>query len=108
MGGARRMPEASQPGSAGPSSTPSAHGVVLDARRHLEIAGVTHVDTFTEDTIVLSTELGTLTIRGHALRIQHVDLNTSRFVADGDVDGLQYSRRRPRAADETLWRRLWR
>lgn len=102
------MSEAAKPGAAGLSSNPPTHGVVLDARRHLEVVGVTHVDTFTEDTIVLSTDLGILTIKGHALRIQQVNLDTSHLVADGEVDGLQYSRRRPRAPDETLWRRLWR
>jgi sporulation protein YabP len=87
---------------------PSApHAVTLDGRRHLEIVGVTHVDTFTDDTIVLSTHLGTLTIKGHALQIQHVDVDTGRLVADGDVDSLQYSRRRP-GGDGSLWHRLWR
>jgi sporulation protein YabP len=57
---------------------PSApHAVTLDGRRHLEIVGVTHVDTFTDDTIVLSTHLGNLTIKGHALQIQHVDVETT-------------------------------
>ena len=107
MGG-RPMSQVTKPVPAGQPSVSPAHGVTLDARRHLEIVGVTHVDAFTEDTIVLSTELGTLTITGHALRIQQVDLESSRFVADGDVDGLQYSRRRPHAHDASLWHRLWR
>jgi sporulation protein YabP len=91
-----------------PEPTPPTHTLTLEGRRHVEIVGVTHVETFTDDTIVLSTALGTLTIRGHSLKIQQLDLETTRFVADGDVDGFQYSRRRPAAGDENLWRRLWR
>jgi len=90
-----------------PDSSSAPHAVTLDGRRHLEIVGVTHVDTFTNETITLATHLGTLTIKGHALRIQQVDLDTGRLVADGDVDSLQYSRKRL-GSDESLWHRLWR
>ncbi len=102
------MPEAIERSSTKGGNTSPAHSVVLEGRHHLDIVGVTHVDSFTDGIIVLSTLLGTLTIKGHGLRIQQVDLDTTRVVADGDVDGLQYSRRRPPAGDGTLWQRLWR
>ena len=89
-----------------PEGTP--HSFTLGARRHLEVVGVTHVDTFTDDTIVLTTPLGTLTVEGKALRINQLDLEAGRFTADGEVDSLTYSRRRPKSGEESLWQRIWR
>ncbi|CAB1130107.1 conserved protein of unknown function [Candidatus Hydrogenisulfobacillus filiaventi] len=83
------------------------HQLRLVSRQLLEIDGVTHVDSFDDDTIVLATEMGTLAIHGHNLRIQHLDLEHGTFQAAGEFNGLDYSQRR-QGKPRTGWQRLLR
>ncbi|MCL5116217.1 MAG: sporulation protein YabP [Firmicutes bacterium] len=85
------------------------HSIALANRQTLSLEGVQHVDNFDDDTIVLSTTMGTLTIRGHNLRIQTLDLDQGRFVAVGEFDALQYGRKKPqRSAGGGTWQKIWR
>ena len=87
------------------------HQVQLNQRNRLEISGVAHVDSFDDDTIILATQMGTLTIKGHNLRIQHLDLDAGEFMAQGDFDALSYSQSRdPKGKHQgsSGWQRMWR
>lgn len=83
------------------------HQVTLQARRALHISGVKHVDSFTEVHIVLQTSMGTLNIRGKSLRIEHLDLDDGRFIAQGEVDSLAYQQAGGRRDRERLWSKIW-
>lgn len=83
------------------------HQLSLMARRQLAVDGVKHVDSFDDDSIVLSTDMGTLTIRGRNLRIHQLDLEAGRFTAEGEVDVMTYSQRRDLKA-QSLLKKLWR
>ena len=56
------------------------HGLVLTNRSHAEISGVTDVDCFNEQVVVLSTTLGTMTISGSGLNISHLNQEEGRLV----------------------------
>jgi sporulation protein YabP len=90
------------------STTRPSHQVMLVGRRTLTIEGVKQVDSFDDDTIVLNTHMGGLTIRGKNLKIQQLDLDTGRFAAEGDVDLLQYAPRRDLRHTQGLLQKLWR
>jgi sporulation protein YabP len=96
-------------GSARPSRPETVHHqILLVGRRVLTIDGVKQVDSFDDDTILLNTHLGTLTIRGKNLRIQQLDVESGRFAAEGDVDALQYAPRRDMRNAQGLFQKLWR
>ena len=84
------------------------HSVSLVNRQHLSISGVQHVDNFDDDTIVLSTTMGTLTIRGHNLRIQSLDLDRGHFEAAGEFDAVQYGSKKGVRGQASTWQKLWR
>ena len=86
----------------------SQHTISLYNRQSLSLQGVQHVDNFDDDTIVLSTTMGPLTIRGHNLRIQNLDLEQGRFEAVGEFDAVQYGRKKGKGAPGTSWSKLWR
>lgn len=87
----------------------SGHSINLQNRQRLSLSGVQHVDNFDDDTIVLSTNMGTLTIRGHNLRIQTLDLDQGLFEAAGEFDAVQYGRKKGRSSQNTsTWQKLWR
>ncbi|AEJ38422.1 hypothetical protein TPY_0207 [Sulfobacillus acidophilus TPY] len=85
------------------------HAVSLVNRQTLTLQGVEHVDNFDDDTIVLNTTLGSLTIRGHNLRIQTLDLETGLFVAVGEFESIVYGKKRPPSGDSSnAWKKIWR
>lgn len=72
-------------------SEQSGHGVTLLNRNHAEISGVGDVDCFNEQLVVLSTTMGTMTIRGSALNVAHLNQEEGRLVVDGEFDSIEYS-----------------
>lgn len=85
------------------------HSVSLMNRQSLSLEGVQHVDNFDDDVIVLSTTMGSLTIRGHSLRIQALDLEAGHFVAIGEFDAIQYGRKKAqRTESHSTWKKIWR
>ena len=68
-----------------------AHNVVLFNKRQMTVSGVIRVENFNENTIVIITEFGQMTIEGASLHISKLSLETGDMNVDGDVAGLFYS-----------------
>lgn len=68
-----------------------AHNIIMENRRMLNLSGVKDVDSFDEQTIVLATELGELTIKGLKLHISHLNQETGELNVDGEISELLYS-----------------
>lgn len=67
------------------------HGFTLTNRSHAEISGVSDVDCFNEELVVLNTSLGTMTISGSKLNISNLSQEQGRVVVDGEFDAVEYS-----------------
>ena len=67
------------------------HNVIMENRRNLTISGVMDIDSFDEETVVLFTEDGELTIKGANLHINKIDVETGDLQMEGEVDLLSYS-----------------
>ncbi|WP_026895561.1 sporulation protein YabP [Clostridiisalibacter paucivorans] len=65
--------------------------LILENRKSLSISGIEHVNSFDENTIVLSTVQGLLTITGKELNINKVNLEDGNVKIEGHVEGLVYS-----------------
>ncbi|PSR21565.1 MAG: sporulation protein YabP [Sulfobacillus acidophilus] len=86
----------------------STHSITLVNRQSLILQGVQHVDSFDDDSIVLATTMGTMTIRGHSLKIQTLALDRGYFEAVGEFDALQYGRKKATRGPGSTWNKLWR
>ena len=67
------------------------HGFTLVNRSHAEITGVSDVDCFNEQLVVLITSMGTMTISGTGLNISHLNKEDGRVIVDGEFDAIEYS-----------------
>ena len=67
-----------------------AQTLFLRDRNLLEARGVTDVLRFDEESVVLSTVCGTLTVEGSSLHIQVLNLEQGIVTVDGKVDALLY------------------
>lgn len=73
--------------------TQGRHNLILENRSNLVISGVTDVDNFDENSILLYTQLGELVIRGKKLHINVMNVETGDLSVEGDICALIYGDR---------------
>lgn len=67
------------------------HSLQVINREQVMVSGVTAVDAFDEEEILLETELGGLTLRGEELQIRQLDLESGKFAVEGYITSLIYT-----------------
>ena len=63
----------------------------LDSRRHLEISGVSDVDSFDDVSVILNTVCGILNIDGKGIKVSVLDKESGKVVLDGEIDAIYYN-----------------
>lgn len=79
------------------------HKLTLTDRKNLAISGVTGVEGFDTETVVLHTTLGTLTVRGSDLQLEKLTLDGGEVGITGNIVAMIYTESRPSGG---FWRRL--
>lgn len=67
------------------------HNVIIEQRKKISMTGVKDVKGFDEETVVLETVAGTLTVKGEGLAINGFSAESGDLKMEGDVRGLVYS-----------------
>ena len=67
------------------------HNVILEDRKRLTVTGVSDVDSFDEQTIVVYTGMGELTLRGNGLHISRLNTETGELNVTGTVYAMAYT-----------------
>ncbi len=73
------------------------HHVIMEDRRLLTISGVTDIDSFDEQTVVIYTDIGELMIKGFNLHINKIDVENGDLILDGEIYSLSYSDQQPQS-----------
>ncbi len=66
------------------------HNVIMEGRKKLSVSGVEEVESFDENTIVMSTAMGILVVRGEELHIEALSLEGGELKVEGVVESLTY------------------
>ncbi len=66
------------------------HRITLEAREGVQVRGVTDVISFDEETVVLHTVCGGLTVEGESLHVQVLDMEAGIVTMDGRIDSVTY------------------
>ena len=82
------------------------YGLTLDRREKAVLTGVTDVERFDENEVVLQTHGGRLTLTGTGLHVASLQLEEGRLLVDGTIDGVQYDGGMPRRRGGFLRRAL--
>lgn len=64
--------------------------VIIESRKRLNISGVKDVSSFDDETILLDTVFGRMTIKGESLRIESFNTTTGDIVANGKIHAVVY------------------
>ena len=68
-----------------------AHKIVLNNRNLGNLTGILDVISFDENTIVLDTDMGLLTIKGKDLHVNRLSLEKGEVDLSGNIDSIAYS-----------------
>ena len=66
------------------------YGLTLDRREKAVLTGVTDVERFDENEVVLHTHGGRLILTGTGLHVSSLQLEEGRLLVDGAIDGAVY------------------
>ncbi len=65
--------------------------IILENRKKITVTGVKEVSGFDEETIIMQTSLGKLTIKGANLKITVFNTDTGELSADGKIFAAIYT-----------------
>ena len=65
-----------------------AHKIVLNNRNQGNLTGILDVISFDENTIVLDTDMGLLTIKGKDLHVNRLSLEKGEVDLSGNIDSI--------------------
>ena len=67
------------------------HNIIIEDRKNVSISGVTDVESFDEETVILMTDLGELVIKGFGLHISKIDVVSGDLALEGEIYSIGYS-----------------
>lgn len=67
------------------------HGITLENRSRLIISGVLDVIGFDDETVLMETELGQLTVKGQNLKVLSFTVEVGTISVEGTVSALVYT-----------------
>lgn len=66
------------------------HNIILEGRRKMSVSGVTDVDRFDENIVLLYTTMGELTVRGTDLHVNDLSVESGEMSIEGDISSVIY------------------
>lgn len=73
------------------NSTKKNHSVCLENRGVLSVEGVNDVGSFDTQSVILYTDYGGLCIKGSALHISKLSLDSGEVIIDGKISAMIYT-----------------
>lgn len=67
------------------------HNIIIEDRKKMTLSGVKDVLSFDEETVVLETTLGRLTVKGSGLHIINFDTSSGDLSAEGRLYAVVYT-----------------
>lgn len=67
------------------------HNVTMEGREKMSISGVEDVASFSDEMVVLATNMGTLTVKGNDLRINKLNVESGELLVEGTINLCEYT-----------------
>ncbi|HIU34021.1 MAG TPA: sporulation protein YabP [Candidatus Pullichristensenella excrementigallinarum] len=67
------------------------HSLILEGRQKATITGVSDVDCFNEQIVVLITSAGSMTLSGEGLHVENLNLKEGKLEVEGEISSIEYS-----------------
>lgn len=66
------------------------HNIILEGRKKMSVSGVTDVDRFDENTVLLYTTMGEMTVRGEDLHVNDLSVESGEMNIEGEIRSVVY------------------
>ena len=67
------------------------HGIIIENRSKMSVTGVIDVLSFDDQSIILCTSLGDLTVKGEGLKVNSFAVETGSLMIEGNIHALGYT-----------------
>ena len=84
------------------------HCVSMEDRCKISLTGINEVDSFDEQTVIVFTQMGELTVKGEDLHINRLSLEMGELAVEGDITALTYTDRAQKPQQGSFWGRVFR
>ena len=71
----------------------SIHSIIAEDRRRISLSGVSDVERFDENSVILYTSAGKLTVKGKMLTVSELNTENGEMTIGGEVDSFVYGDR---------------
>jgi sporulation protein YabP len=82
--------------------------LVLENRKKLSITGVNEVISFNDQAIILTTNLGSLTLKGKNLKMNKLDVQNGDVMITGKINSFEYAEKENTKNKDSILSRLFR
>ena len=72
------------------NGTTVSQNVFMYSRSHVELDGISDVESFTDTCVIAVSSLGSISIDGEELKIESFSTDTGKLVVNGKLDGFCY------------------
>ncbi len=66
------------------------NNIIMENRRIVSVSGVIDIESFDEQSVILNTDLGVLTIAGENLHINKLNVENGDMNVEGEIGALMY------------------
>ncbi|WP_090015346.1 sporulation protein YabP [Clostridium sp. DSM 8431] len=79
----------------------------LENRKKLTLTGVIEIINFDEETILLNTSLGKITVKGEGLKVDKLDVQNGEVIIAGMISSLVYSKKGVKKSKKDFIKRIF-
>ena len=82
--------------------------IVLENREKLNVTGINDILSSDDQVVILSTDLGMLTIKGSELKINKLNIDESEVKIEGNISNIGYSQDIAEKKSENIFSKIFR
>ena len=81
--------------------------IVLENRERLNVTGINDILSFDDQVVILSTDLGMLTVKGNELKINKLNIDESEVKIEGNISSMSYSKNSEEIKVESFFSKIF-
>lgn len=67
------------------------HTLLIENRNKLTVTGATDIGSFNEESVIIFTDYGEITIQGNSLQVTKLSVDSGEFCAQGNIISVGYT-----------------
>ena len=67
------------------------HTLVIENRNKLTVTGATDIGSFSDESVIIFTDYGEITIQGNSLQVTKLSVDSGEFCAQGNIISVGYT-----------------